>query len=102
MHSNHFEIKELLVFGFLNHNSHKLWNTISQFSKIAKLWWSQFKGSSDPSHFIFEINIGFALSDIDFKNKMAWIWITLNNFEIGAKMLFWYQEFANFWKILEN
>ena len=38
----------------------------SQFFKIVK-------GSSDSSHFIFEINIGKGESDIDFKNKMAWI-----------------------------
>ena len=71
-----------------------------------------FKGSSDPSHFIFEINVGKSrirhlttlnlneatlnrfwldleiqfqsrpvsdptFSDIDFKNKMAWVWTTL-------------------------
>ena len=76
-----------------------------------------FKGSSDQSHFIFEINVGKSrirhittlnlnnifqsilsrsrnsslnqcrcmsdptLSDVDFKNKMAWVWTTLNNSE---------------------
>ena len=63
-------------------------------------------GSSDPSHFIFEINVGKSrindaeiewrisrstqkiriqsrsmsdppFLDIDFKNKMAWVWTTL-------------------------
>ena len=53
---------------------------------------TSFKGSPDPSHLIFEINVGKSrilkadfiqiesrsmsdplLSDIDFKNKVAWV-----------------------------
>ena len=34
-----------------------------------------FKGSSGPSHFIFEIIV---CSGIDSKDKMAWVWTTLD------------------------
>ena len=98
------------------------------------------KGSSDPSHFIFEINVGKGrirhtttlnlhkvifnrfgvdleiqfqsrcmsdptLSDIDFRNKMAWVWTTLNLNEIfhrkshltGNTAGLWSREMSNFW-----
>ena len=79
-----------------------------------------FKGSPDPTHFIFEINVGkrrirlettlniidfvssrFLLdleskfqsrsmsdpsnSDIDFKNKMAWVWTTLKGLPMSVR-----------------
>ena len=84
-------------------------------AKITGLGAELLKGSSDQSHFIFEINVGksrirhrttlnsndiifdrfwvgqeiqfqsrslsdLTFSDIDLKNKMAWIWTTLKSF----------------------
>ena len=95
---------------------------------ISIFSFTNFKGSSDPSHFIFGINVGKGrirhrttlnlndgifnrfwvdleivvqfksrcisdptLSDIDSKNKMAWVWTTLNIFH------FYYQTFSDRW-----
>jgi len=50
-------------------------------SENVSYYHSKVKDSPDQSHFIFEINVGISrihLSDIDSKNKMAWVPTTLN------------------------